>query len=62
MARVWQLQAAKNKLSEVVEEAIAHGQQVITMNVQPRFYYLFAAVFAAGLLIALIRDTSLHSG
>jgi len=30
MARVWQLQEAKNKLSEVVEEAITHGPQVIT--------------------------------
>jgi antitoxin Phd len=30
MARVWQLQEAKNKLSEVVEEAIRHGPQVIT--------------------------------
>jgi prevent-host-death family protein len=30
MARVWQLQEAKNKLSQVVEEAISHGPQVIT--------------------------------
>ena len=30
MGRVWQLQEAKNKLSEVVEEAISHGPQVIT--------------------------------
>jgi antitoxin Phd len=30
MARVWQLQEAKNKLSEVVEEALQHGPQVIT--------------------------------
>ncbi|MEO7913694.1 MAG: type II toxin-antitoxin system Phd/YefM family antitoxin [Roseiflexaceae bacterium] len=30
MARVWQLQEAKNKLSQVVEEAINHGPQVIT--------------------------------
>ncbi len=30
MARVWQLQEAKNKLSEVVEQAITHGPQVIT--------------------------------
>jgi len=30
MPRIWQLQEAKNKLSEVVEEAIAHGPQVIT--------------------------------
>jgi antitoxin Phd len=30
MARVWQLQEAKNKFSEVVEEAITHGPQIIT--------------------------------
>jgi antitoxin Phd len=30
MSGVWQLQEAKNKLSEVVEEAILHGPQVIT--------------------------------
>jgi prevent-host-death family protein len=30
MARVWQLQEAKNKFSEVVDEALTHGPQVIT--------------------------------
>lgn len=30
MARVWQLQEAKNKLSEVVDEAVSNGPQVIT--------------------------------
>ena len=30
MARTWQLQEAKNKFSEVVEEALKHGPQVIT--------------------------------
>ena len=30
MERIWQLQEAKNKLSEVVEEAITRGPQVIT--------------------------------
>jgi prevent-host-death family protein len=30
MKRVWQLQEAKNKLSEVLQEAIQHGPQVIT--------------------------------
>ena len=34
MARVWQLQEAKNKLSEVVEEALQHGPQVITRRGQ----------------------------
>ena len=30
MAHTWQLQDAKNRFSEVVEEAIARGPQVIT--------------------------------
>lgn len=30
MSRVWQLQEAKNKFSEVVEQALANGPQVIT--------------------------------
>jgi prevent-host-death family protein len=30
MKRVWQLQEAKNKFSEVVEEALQQGPQVIT--------------------------------
>jgi len=30
MARIWQLQEAKNRLSEVVNEAIKHGPQIIT--------------------------------
>ena len=30
MKRAWQIQEAKNKLSEVVDEAVHHGPQVIT--------------------------------
>jgi prevent-host-death family protein len=30
MNKIWQLQEAKNKLSEVVEEALVHGPQTIT--------------------------------
>jgi len=30
MARVWQIQEAKNKFSEVVAEALKNGPQVIT--------------------------------
>ncbi len=30
MARIWQLQDAKNKFSEVVDEAVKHGPQIIT--------------------------------
>lgn len=30
MSRTWQLQEAKNKFSEVVEEALNHGPQIVT--------------------------------
>jgi antitoxin Phd len=30
MARIWQIQEAKNKFSEVVDKAIKHGPQIIT--------------------------------
>lgn len=30
MSRVWQLQQAKNQLSELVEEALKHGPQTIS--------------------------------
>lgn len=30
MARVWQLQEVKHKLSEVIEEALSNGPQVIS--------------------------------
>ena len=32
MTRVWQIQEAKNKLSEVINEAIKHGPQIITKH------------------------------
>jgi prevent-host-death family protein len=32
MAKVWQLQEAKNKFSEVVREAISSGPQVVTRH------------------------------
>lgn len=32
MARIWQLQEAKNKLSRVVDEAIHSGPQIITRH------------------------------
>ena len=32
MGRSWQLQEAKNRLSEVVNEAIERGPQIITRN------------------------------
>jgi antitoxin Phd len=30
MKRAWQLQEAKNKLSQVLQEALEHGPQIIT--------------------------------
>ncbi|MFV9505923.1 MAG: type II toxin-antitoxin system Phd/YefM family antitoxin [Oscillochloridaceae bacterium umkhey_bin13] len=30
MSRIWQLQEAKNKFSEVVEQALNHGPQIVT--------------------------------
>jgi antitoxin Phd len=30
MKRIWQIQEAKNKLSEVIDEAVQHGPQIIT--------------------------------
>jgi antitoxin Phd len=30
MARVWQIEEAEDKLSEVIEEAIQHGPQIIS--------------------------------
>ena len=32
MTRIWQLQEAKNKFSEVVEEAVKYGPQIITKD------------------------------
>ena len=32
MSRVWQLQEAKSKFSELVDEAVAHGPQIITRH------------------------------
>jgi prevent-host-death family protein len=34
MARTWQLQEAKNRFSEVVDEALEHGPQVISRRGQ----------------------------
>jgi antitoxin Phd len=43
MSTVWQLQEAKNRLSEVVERALRHGAQTITRHGRP-----VAVVIAAG--------------
>lgn len=34
MAHRWQLQEAKNRFSEVVDEALAHGPQIVTRHGQ----------------------------
>ncbi len=34
MAKSWQIQMAKNKLSEVIEKSITHGPQVVTKHGQ----------------------------
>ena len=35
MKRIWQIQEAKNQLSQVVEEALKHGTQTITRHGKP---------------------------
>ncbi len=35
MESVWQLQAAKNRLSELVDAAVANGAQIITRHGKP---------------------------
>lgn len=35
MKSTWQLQEAKNRLSELVEQALHHGHQTITRHGQP---------------------------
>jgi hypothetical protein len=39
MVGVWQLQDAKNKLSELVEKALSHGPQVMWSVVPIRFFF-----------------------
>jgi antitoxin Phd len=50
MVREWQLQEAKNKLSEVVEEAIRQGPQVITKRGKQTAVVLSYAVYRKMLL------------
>lgn len=35
MESIWQLQVAKNRLSEVVDAAVMHGAQIITRHGKP---------------------------
>jgi prevent-host-death family protein len=53
MGRVWQLQEAKNNLSEVVAEAISNGPQVITRRGQE-----VAVVISAMLFRQLVANRS----
>lgn len=45
MKNVWQLQEAKNKLSEVVREACEHGPQTITFRGKKKVVVVEAAEF-----------------
>ncbi len=67
MARVWQLQEAKNKFSEVVEEAQTGGPQVITRRgVETAVVLSYAEYRALSLrrrpLSAFIRESPLAGG
>ena len=50
MARVWQIQEAKNKFSEVVDEAIKHGPQIITKRGVETVIVLSYAEYRKGML------------
>jgi len=45
--RVWQLQAAKNKLSEVVNNALQGKPQLITKNGRPAVYVISSKDYEA---------------
>ncbi|MEP7188297.1 MAG: type II toxin-antitoxin system Phd/YefM family antitoxin [Roseiflexaceae bacterium] len=67
MKRVWQLQEAKNKLSEVVEEALTHGPQVITKRGVEAVIVLAYAEYRTMLakqkkLSAFFRESPLSGG
>ena len=64
MTRNWQLQEAKNKLSQVVEEAARDGPQIITRHgVEVAIVISFAEyqkmVASKGKLSAFFRDSPL---
>ena len=46
MKTTWQLQEAKNRLSELVEQAMTTGAQVITKHGHPAVVVVSAAVYA----------------
>jgi len=50
MARMWQIQEAKNKFSEVVDEAIKHGPQIITKRGVETVIVLSYAEYRKGML------------
>lgn len=50
MVRVWQIQEAKNKFSEVVDEAIKHGPQIITKRGVETVIVLSYAEYRKGML------------
>ena len=50
MARVWQLQEAKNRFSEVVAKAIKHGPQIITKRGVETVMVVSCAEYRKGML------------
>ncbi len=47
MSTQWQLQEAKNRLSDVVEQALRHGPQVIMLRGEPAVVVLSVREFRA---------------
>ena len=45
MKNTWQFQEAKNRLSEVVENALTHGHQIITRRGEPAVVVVAAKEF-----------------
>jgi antitoxin Phd len=65
MIRIWQLQEAKNKLSEVVDNAVQSGPQIITRRGEEVVIVLSYAEYkkmtvSKGSLSAFFRDSPLQ--
>ena len=59
--RVWQLQEAKSRFSEVVEQAMKHGAQTVTRHGRPAVVIVSAAEYQCSQaprksLIAALRE------
>lgn len=65
MSTEWQLQEAKNRLSDVVKQALQHGPQVITLRGEPAVVVLSIREFREltepkESLSAFFRSSPLH--